>query len=102
MVNTKESPAHKDTLFVRLEDLMNDRTLSGYHRLFSHLGLNPAFFPLALKISFDHSIFNPLFERSRHITTGKTGTWRETLSPSVLEDFNRRHPEAAEILGYQT
>lgn len=100
MLARKRSNEHRNTLFVHLEDLMNDRKLSVYNSFFMHLGINPAFLPLALTIAYKNSVFSPHFRSSKHITTGKTGTWRSTLPSSVLEELHTLHPTAISELGY--
>lgn len=100
MIDLKDNPAHQETLFLKLEDLMTDKTLSVYHQFFNHLGLNPAFLPLALAVAYDRSIFSAGFQKPAHITSGKTGVWHDVLPQSVVEEFNRLYPDAPAKLGY--
>ncbi len=81
---------------------MSDHSLHGYRRLFNHLGMDPAYLPLALSIAFRSSVFNPAFVRTKHITSGESGVWRSSLPPSVLEALEDRFPSAAKELGYAT
>lgn len=102
MLEAKRDPAHRDTLFLPIEDLMSDPSMGGYRRMFDHLGLNPAYVPLALSLAFRNSVFNPAFVRPRHITSGQSGVWQRSLPGSVLEALDETFPNAAEELGYAT
>lgn len=100
MLAARRDPAHGASLFLPIEDLMGDPTLAGYRRLFDHLGTSPAHLPLALAAAFRHSVFNPGFVRTRHITSGRARVWEGALPGSVLEALEARFPGAAEALGY--
>jgi len=100
MLAARRDPSHRDTLFLPVEDLMSDASMHGYRRLLDHLGVNPAYRPLALAIAFRSSVFNPAFVRTRHVTSGKSGVWRSSLPASVLEALEDRFPNAAQELGY--
>lgn len=101
MLAAKRNPAHAETLFLPLEDLMGDYTLSAYKRMWEHLGLSDAYLPLAMAVAFQHSVFRPGFRKSKHITSGRPKVWQQTLPQSVLDALDEAYPNAAEELGYE-
>ncbi|QQA41807.1 hypothetical protein [Pelagovum pacificum] len=101
MLACVDSPAHANTLFVKLEDLMADRTLSPFDRIFRHLGVRPAWMPLALTAAYKRSLFNPDAHVSKaHVTSGRTEVWRKTYDDELTAAFKEAFPNAVERLGY--
>jgi hypothetical protein len=100
MLAVKQSHAHRDTLFLTLEGLMSDRTFAPYIQLFSHLGLTEDYLPLVHTIARRHSVFDPDFKRTDHITSGRPAAWRDALSPRVLQALDDRFPGCVAALGY--
>ena len=101
MIAAKRDPAHARSLFMPLETLMSDRNLGGYSDMFGHLGLAECYMPLALSVAYKHSVFNPAFQKSGHITTGQASVWRTALSDQVLHALEEAFPSAAAELGYE-
>ena len=101
MIAAKRDPAHARSLFMPLETLMSDRRLGGYSDIFRHLGLAECYMPLALSVAYKHSVFNPAFQRSGHITSGQASVWRTALSERVLQALEEAFPSAAAELGYE-
>lgn len=101
MLAAKRDPAHAQSLFVPLETLMSDYSLSGFSKTFRHLGIAECYIPLALSVAYKHSVFNPAFQKSKHITTGQAHIWKTTLSDRVLQAIEEAFPNAASELGYE-
>lgn len=101
MIAAKRDPAHAQSLFLPLERLMSDHSLSGYSEIFRHLGLAECYMPLALSVAYKHSVFNPAFRKSDHLTTGRGSVWRDALSDRVLRALEEAFPGASVELGYE-
>lgn len=100
MVAAKRDHRHANSLFLPLEALMFDHSMSAYSNMFRYLGLAECYVPLALSVAYKHSIFNPAFRKTRHITSGKASIWKNSLSPKVLQVMGEIFPDAIAELGY--
>ena len=94
-------PRHApQVMVVRLEDLVADRELKTYRRMFTWLGVPAAQMPRALRIARSRSLVAGAGERSAHVRSGQPEQWRTRFSPRVLAAFEERFPGAAVELGY--
>jgi hypothetical protein len=98
-----------NTIEVRYEDLMQDRTCTLFREALRNLGLPEIEVAKGVRIFWAKSLFgglaNPEKRHDRikmHVISGKTGQWRKTLPLSVAEIYAERHGPALVQLGYET
>lgn len=85
---------------VKLEDLVADRDLETYRRMFTWLGVPADKIEPALDIARSRSLFAGAGAGSPHVRSGQPEQWRSRFSPRVLAAFEDRFPGAAVELGY--
>lgn len=92
---------YPDFYLVKLEDLMEDYSLTEFHKVFTFLGFQgPAIIRL-LEISLANSVFNDAAKlRPGHVSSRKPTPWSARFTQRVLDAFNARFPDAAPRLGY--
>ena len=100
MLAVRADPAHRKTLFVRIEELMEDRSMGLFREIFRHLGIHETHVPRAMRIAGNNALFNAHAHRGGHIGSGKTREWVSELDAVVLERFRERFPDAPRRLGY--
>ena len=83
---------------VKLEELMVDRSLTVFLKMFRHLGLEGANLEKALRAAEANSLFSS--QKSRHSRGGYPCEWRERMSRPVQREFERIFPGGATRLGY--
>lgn len=88
-------------LRVRLEDLMADRDLMQFEKLFTHLGMSGGLLEAALEAARRHSLFNAPARSHSHSRGGFAGEWQDRLSKEVAAAFEAKFPNAPSILGYE-
>jgi hypothetical protein len=94
---------YSDPLFLELryEELLQDTQLLLFGRMFAHLEIPGAAIPSALAIAWNGSLFSGTVDH-RHITSGKSGDWRDKFEPHHVARFRELFGDVCEVLGYET
>jgi len=95
--------ASSDLLFVQLEAVMRD--FDGvFAAIFEHLGFSADECAQAVELARPHDIARMSDEavaRSRHINSRTISKWREFLSTTQIDEFERRYGDVIANLGYR-
>lgn len=85
----------------RYEDLILDRNLMQFHRIFDFLGFPGEMIPQALKIAYESSLFSGKVRTSSHVRSGDGGQWRKYFKPEHKAKFCELFGDALTRLGYE-
>lgn len=85
---------------VRYEDLVQDRSLEIFRRIFIFLGYEEAELPSLLEIARQNSLFSGC-RKPHHVRSGKVAQWKEHFTPALRARFVELFGDALERLGYE-
>ena len=89
-------------LFVRLEDLLQDRDLETFRASFAFLGFEAGQLADLLAIAVEASFFSDprALKRSTHARAGRVAEFQEAFDDRVLARFHAVFPDSLSVLGY--
>lgn len=90
-----------DFFEVKYEDLIADKDLMIFHKIFTFLGFPGKAIPELLKISYTKSLFSGSVDRPGHIRSGRPQQWKEHFTPKLKDKFIELFGDALIELGYE-
>ncbi len=86
---------------VKYENLISDRNLFIFHKLFIFLGFTGKEIPEVLRIAYDNSLFSGNVKRSTHIRSGEARQWQKYFKANHKAKFLELYGDALIKLGYE-
>jgi hypothetical protein len=86
---------------VKYEQLIVDKDLTLFHKIFSFLGIPGANIPDFLRIAYENSLFSGQVRKSAHIRSGTSSQWMQHFLPIHKERFLQLFPNALIKLQYE-
>lgn len=100
MLRVRAADEHTNTMFVKLESLVDDVDLVHFQLLFRHLALDPTYMLFALEIARNCSLFSNTYVKRNHVRSGRPAQWITEFDSALNGEFATLFPSAAERLGY--
>ncbi len=86
---------------IQYEDLIEDRDLTLFHKIFTFLSFSGRTIPIALKHAYENSLFSGSLQKSVHIRSGKARQWEKHFQPDHKQKFVELFGDALIQLGYE-
>lgn len=87
---------------VKYEDLISDKNLILFHKIYTFLGFPGKVIPQLLGISYENSLFSNQLKKSVHLRSGKKGQWENYFTPKHKAIFIELFGDALLKLGYES